>query len=54
VELELEYRKPDSKETRMPHDQEATAQQLRSIPAQAQSAGAFAQRWQCGPRTPFE
>ena len=42
VELELEYRKPDSKEIRMPHDQEATAQQLRSIPAQAQSGGAFA------------
>lgn len=41
-ELELEYRKPDGKETRVPHDQCVTAQQLRRIRAQAQIADAFA------------
>jgi len=42
LELELEYRKPDSKETRVPHEQRVTVQQLRRVHAQAQIADAFA------------
>lgn len=42
VALELEYRKPDSTETRVPHEERVTAQQLRRIHAQAQIADAFA------------
>ena len=42
LELEPEYRKPDSKETRVPHEQRVTVQQLRRVHAQAQIADAFA------------
>ena len=42
VELELEYRTPEDKQTQMPHKPRVTVRQLRRIHAQAQIADAFA------------